>query len=129
MCRFWTAVFDQPDWTRPYQQYTDTPGGTYWCTATAELVIMNRSRWPSEPVRACQVVPGRGTANDSTSNPPTRTATPCLRCSWPTVGRTPPGQALESTPHCSPAFPPVRSLGVDQTEVLKLFERHQAENR
>jgi hypothetical protein len=31
VCRFWTAraVFDQPDWTRPYQQYTDTPGGTY----------------------------------------------------------------------------------------------------
>jgi hypothetical protein len=38
VCRFWTAraVFDQPDWTRLYQQYTDTPGGTYWCTALAD---------------------------------------------------------------------------------------------
>jgi hypothetical protein len=43
-------------------------------------------------------------------NAPTRTAARCLRRNWPTVGRTHPGQALESTPHCSPASPPVRSL-------------------
>lgn len=38
VCRFWTAraVFEQPDWTEPYQQYTDTPAGTFWCTALAE---------------------------------------------------------------------------------------------
>jgi hypothetical protein len=51
VCRFWTAraVFDQPDWTRRYQQYTDTPGGTYWCTALADAGDLNRSRWPSKP--------------------------------------------------------------------------------
>ena len=28
--------FDKPDWTRPYQQYTYTPGGSYGCTALAD---------------------------------------------------------------------------------------------
>lgn len=104
-------VFDQPDWTRPYQQYTAPPGGTYWCTATADAgdhepfavaigTLYEHVKW----------FHGRGIANGSTSNAPTHTAASRLRCSWPTVGRTSPGQALESTPHCSPAFPPVRSL-------------------
>src|SRR3954452_4515584 len=38
VCRKWTAyvVFDLPDRSAAYSQYTDTPRGTYWCTAQAE---------------------------------------------------------------------------------------------
>ena len=37
-CRNWTSrvVFDVPDKFRAYNQYTDTPAGTYWCTARTE---------------------------------------------------------------------------------------------
>jgi hypothetical protein len=65
-CRLWTAraVFDQLDWTRSYQQYIDTPGGTYWCTAVADAGEMNRSRWPSEPpYEHVKWFRGRSTAN------------------------------------------------------------------
>src|SRR5664279_1070573 len=38
VCRYWTArvVFDQPDLSSAYQQYTDTNSGTYWCTAVID---------------------------------------------------------------------------------------------
>ncbi|MCU1632911.1 MAG: transcriptional regulator, partial [Micrococcaceae bacterium] len=37
-CRRWTSrvVFDVQDKFRAYNQYTDTPSGTYWCTARTE---------------------------------------------------------------------------------------------
>src|SRR5699024_6852941 len=38
ICREWTSrqVFDVEDKFRSFNQYTDTPGGTYWCTARVE---------------------------------------------------------------------------------------------
>jgi hypothetical protein len=39
-----------------------------------------------------------------------RSRRPHTNSSWPTVGRTPSGQALEPTPQCWPASPPVGSL-------------------
>ena len=37
-CKNWTSrvVFDVPDKFSAYNQYTDTPAGTYWCTARTE---------------------------------------------------------------------------------------------
>ena len=38
VCKYWTArvVFEQPDLSAAYQQYTDTGRGTYWCTAVVD---------------------------------------------------------------------------------------------
>lgn len=38
VCRWWSArrVFKSEDRMTPYYQYTDKPGGTYWCTSTIE---------------------------------------------------------------------------------------------
>ncbi|MFC4242110.1 helix-turn-helix domain-containing protein [Gryllotalpicola reticulitermitis] len=38
VCRFWSArqVFERDDRLSPYQQYTDKPVGTYWCTSKIE---------------------------------------------------------------------------------------------
>ena len=43
MCRLWSGrqVFPAPDRFSPYYQYSDTPSGTYWCTA---LVDSGRER-------------------------------------------------------------------------------------
>jgi XRE family transcriptional regulator, fatty acid utilization regulator len=131
-CAVWTAraVFDQPDWTRPYQQYTDTPGGTYWCTAVA-------GAGDHEPLAVAVGTPyehvkwlrGRGTANRSTSEcpdqhcctlPPSRLANRWSATIWPSARVH--SAVLASLP--AGAFP-----GVDQTEVLKFIERHQGENR
>ena len=132
MCRFWTAraVFDQPDWTRPYRQYTDTPGGTYWCAAVADA-------GDHEPFAVAVGTPyehvkwfrGRGTANCSTSEcpdphcctlPPSQLANRWSTTIWP--GARVHSAVLARLP--AGAFP-----GVDQTEVLKFIERHQGENR
>ena len=132
VCRFWTAraVFDQPDWTRPYQQYTDTPGGTYWCTAVADA-------GDHEPFAVAVGTPyehvkwfrGRSTAHRSTSKcpdphcctlPPSQLANRWSATIWPSARVH--SAVLASLP--AGAFP-----GVDQTEVLKFIERHQTENR
>ena len=103
MCRFGTAraLLDQPDWTRPYQQYADTPGGTYWCTAVADAgdhePFAVAIGTPYEHVKWFR---GQGTANGSTSKMPR----PALLHPASVAG----GQPLvESTPHYSP---PVGSL-------------------
>ena len=38
VCRFWTSrqVFDVEDKFNAFNQYTDTPSGTFWCTARVE---------------------------------------------------------------------------------------------
>ncbi|WOO97381.1 helix-turn-helix domain-containing protein [Micrococcus terreus] len=38
VCRYWTSreVFDVGDGFRAFNQYTDTPAGTFWCTAVVE---------------------------------------------------------------------------------------------
>jgi XRE family transcriptional regulator, fatty acid utilization regulator len=131
-CAVWMAraVFDQPDWTRAYQQYTDTPGGTYWCTAVADAgdhePLAVAIGTPYEHVKWLR---GRGTANRSTSEcpdphcctlPPSRLANRWSATIWPSARVH--SAVLASLP--AGAFP-----GVDQTEVLKFIERHQGENR
>ena len=111
MCRFGTAraLLDQPDWTRPYQQYADTPGGTYWCTAVADAgdhepfavaigTPYEHVKWFRGP---------RHRQRLDIKNVATRTAAPCLRRRWPTVGR------VHSALLAAGGFP-----GVDQPEVL-----------
>jgi hypothetical protein len=124
------VVFDQPDWTRPYQQYTAPPGGTYWCTATADAgdhePFAVAIGTPYEHVKWFQ---GRGIANGSTSKcpdphccipPPLQLANRWSDITWSSARVD--SALLAGLP--AGAFP-----GIDQTEVLELFERHQAENR
>ena len=121
VCRYWTArvVFDRPDLSSAYQQYTDTKSGTYWCTAVVDRtspatfsvsvgVPYADVKWMRGPGdhRAVQVpLPGPG----------------LLRAAAGRAGRPVGGQAWPSArvhSHLLAAMPPGVFPGVDQTEVL-----------
>lgn len=127
VCRYWTArtVFEQPDLSAPYQQYTDTVSGTYWCTSVVD-------RTPDGLFSVSVGVPyvdvkwmrGRETTHRSSS-----------RCPDPTCCLLPPadlatrweGQAWPSArvhSHLLAAMPPGVFPGVDDTEVLTFLQRH-----
>ncbi|GAA3640645.1 helix-turn-helix domain-containing protein [Microlunatus ginsengisoli] len=126
VCRFWTAraVFDQPDWTEPYQQYTDTPSGTFWCTAVAEQGDHDTySVSVGTPYEHVKWFRGRGTTHRSVSrcpdpacctDPPPALAARWQDASWPSARVH--SALLASLP--AGAFP-----GVDQTEVMEFLDR------
>jgi XRE family transcriptional regulator, fatty acid utilization regulator len=126
VCRFWTArrVFEQPDWTKPYQQYTDTPGGTFWCTAVAEQGEREAfSVSVGTPYEHVKWFRGRGTQHRSKSRcpdptccmlPPAELAARWQEASWPSARVH--SALLASLP--AGAFP-----GVDQTEVMEFLDR------
>ena len=128
VCRFWTAreVFATPDWSQPYQQYTDTPTGTFWCTALAE-----RGEHESyavavgTPYEHVKWFRGRETTQRARSRcpdprccqlPPRRLAEKWADATWPSARV---HSALLATLPAG-AFP-----GVDATEVLQFLERQQ----
>jgi hypothetical protein len=123
VCRFWTAraVFDQPDWTRPYQQYTDTPGGTCWCTAVADagdhepFAVAVGTRTSTSSCSGAEAPP---TARHRQcpdprccAPPPSQLANRWSATIWPSAGV---HSAVLASLRAG-AFP-----GVDQTEVLKI---------
>ena len=126
VCRFWTAraVFDQPDPAEPYQQYTDTPSGTFWCTAVAEPGDHDTySVSVGTPYEHVKWFRGRGTAHRSASRcpdpacctlPPAELAARWQDASWPSARVH--SALLASLP--AGAFP-----GVDQTEVMEFLDR------
>ena len=126
VCRFWTAraVFDQPDWTTAYQQYTDTPAGTFWCTAVAERGEHEAySVAVGTPYEQVKWFRGRGTSHRSRSRcpdpdcctrPPARLASRWAEASWPSARVH--SALLASLP--AGAFP-----GVDATEVYQFLDR------
>jgi XRE family transcriptional regulator, fatty acid utilization regulator len=126
VCRFWTArrVLEQPDWTKPYQQYTDTPGGTFWCTAVAEQGEREAfSVSVGTPYEHVKWFRGRGTVHRSKSRcpdptcctlPPPELAARWQEASWPSARVH--SALLASLP--AGAFP-----GVDQTEVMEFLDR------
>jgi XRE family transcriptional regulator, fatty acid utilization regulator len=126
VCRFWTArrVFEQPDWTKPHQQYTDTPGGTFWCTAVAEQGERETfSVSVGTPYEHVKWFRGRGTPHRSKSRcpdptcctlPPPQLAARWQEASWPSARVH--SALLASLP--AGAFP-----GVDQTEVMEFLDR------
>ncbi len=126
VCRYWTArqVFEQPDLSEAYQQYTDTPAGTYWCTS-----VVDRTRdglfsvSVGVPYAQVKWMRGRETADRAQS-----------RCPEPSCCLTPPedlarrwdGLAWPSArvhSHLLAAMPPGVFPGVDDTEVLTFLER------
>jgi len=126
VCRFWTArgVFEQPDWTKPYQQYTDTPSGTFWCTAVAEQGEREAySVAVGTPYEHVKWFRGRGTQHRSKSRcpdptccmlPPPELSARWQEASWPSARVH--SALLASLP--AGAFP-----GVDQTEVMEFLDR------
>jgi XRE family transcriptional regulator, fatty acid utilization regulator len=126
VCRFWTArrVFAQPDWTKPYQQYTDTPGGTFWCSAVAEQGEREAfSVSVGTPYEHVKWFRGRGTQHRSKSRcpdptcctlPPPQLAARWTEASWPSARVH--SALLASLP--AGAFP-----GVDQTEVMEFLDQ------
>lgn len=125
VCRHWTArvVFDQPDLSNAYQQYTDTKSGTYWCTAVVDRTS-NGTFSVSVGVPYAQVkwMRGRETTERSTSRCPDPTC-----CSQPPadLARRWEGQVWPSArvhSHLLAAMPPGVFPGVDDTEVLNFLE-------
>lgn len=125
VCRFWTArvVFDQPDWTEPYQQYTDTTSGTFWCTALAERGDGEaHSVSVGTPYEQVRWFRGRGTTARSTSRCPDPSC--CLepsaelaqrwRDSWPSA-------RVHSALLAS--LPTGEFAGIDQNEVMAFLDR------
>ncbi|MEO6827136.1 MAG: helix-turn-helix domain-containing protein [Microbacteriaceae bacterium] len=127
VCRQWTArtVFDVEDRFSPWYQYTDTPSGTYWCTARIEKAREgDYSVSVGVPFADVKWFRGRETLNRAVSRCPDES---CCRLapneladrwvgqSWP-AARTP-TSLLAALP--TGTFP-----GVDQTEVYQFLESH-----
>lgn len=127
VCRNWTArvVFGLADRSAAYAQYTDTPRGTYWCTAQAEATVEGiYSVSVGVPYAHVKWFRGRETTERGVS-----------RCPDPSCCRQPPselasrwsGQAWPSArahSHLLAALPPGTFPGVDDTEVFRFLDAH-----
>ncbi|MTD17235.1 helix-turn-helix domain-containing protein [Nakamurella sp. YIM 132087] len=127
VCRYWTArvVFDQPDQTASYQQYTDTGSGTYWCTAIVDHTSQGDfSVSVGVPYAHAKWMRGRETTERGASRCPDPAC--CSRPSdelaerW--SGRVWPSARAHS--HLLAAMPPGVFPGVDDSDVLDFLERH-----
>ncbi len=129
VCRYWTArvVFDRPDMSAAYQQYTDTGSGTYWCTAVVDRTPAGLfSVSVGVPYQQVKWMRGRETKERSKSKCPDPTC--CLlppadlAARW--EGMAWPSARVHS--HLLAAMPPGVFPGVDDTEVLNFLERRQS---
>lgn len=127
VCRWWSArqVFAVEDRFSPYHQYTDKPGGTYWCTSSIQS--SNRGDFSvsvGTPFATAKWFRGRDTSNRQTS-----------RCPDPSCCRLPPPELADRWSGASwpsarieaslLAAPPVGTFtGVDHTDVYEFLERH-----
>lgn len=124
-CRKWAArtVFDVTDKVSTFPQYTDTPTGTYWCTAHTEATRLGEfsvnvgvryadARW----------FRGRDTTRrmvstcpepDCCRQPPAALATRWQGFAWPSA---------RAHSHLLAALPPGTFPGVDATEVYEFLE-------
>jgi predicted transcriptional regulator/DNA-binding XRE family transcriptional regulator len=132
VCRFWTArqVFEQADLSSAYQQYTDTPSGTYWCTS-----VVDRTRdglfsvSVGVPYAQVKWMRGRETTDRAQSRCPDPSCCsappPQLAARW--SGMAWPSARVHS--HLLAAMPPGVFPGVDDTEVLLFLERQGLERQ
>ncbi len=127
VCRYWTSreVFDVPDKFNAFNQYTDTPSGTYWCTARTERgpdgefslsigVPYESAKWFRGKETTARSI-SRCPDPDCCRNPPSALAETWAGHAWPTA------RAASSQFAAMPmgSFP-----GVDETEVYQFLERH-----
>ena len=125
VCKYWTArvVFEQRDLSAPYQQYTDTGKGTYWCTAVVDRTPAGLfSVSVGVPYAHVKWMRGRETLERSTSKcpdpaccelPPSELASRWEGKAWPSA-------RVHS--HLLAAMPPGVFPGVDDTDVLSFLE-------
>ncbi|MFT4212300.1 MAG: helix-turn-helix domain-containing protein [Microbacterium sp.] len=126
-CRRWTSrvVFDVDDRFNPYYQYTDTGGGTYWCTARVENSSEGQHsvsvgvRFDDTKWFLGRDTPNRGVSKHSVEvccrRAPADLEAAWRENAWPNV-RTP-RTLLATLP--TGAFP-----GVDTTEVYEFLSAH-----
>ncbi|GAA4781565.1 helix-turn-helix domain-containing protein [Microbacterium gilvum] len=126
-CRRWTSrvVFDVDDRFNPYYQYTDTGGGTFWCTARVEQSSQGAHsvsvgvRFADTKWFAGRDTPHRGVSRHAVETccrrPPADLEAAWREGAWPNV-RTP-RTLLATLP--TGAFP-----GVDTTDVYAFLEAH-----
>lgn len=129
ICREWTSrqVFDVEDKFRSFNQYTDTPAGTYWCTARTERHSSGSySLSIGVPFEHTKWFRGKDATSRSVSRCPDD----------PTCCRTPPAELAEvwsgqawpaarANTHLLAAMPQGAFPGVDTTEVYQFLQAHQ----
>ncbi|HEY5017495.1 MAG TPA: helix-turn-helix domain-containing protein [Streptosporangiaceae bacterium] len=128
MCRYWSGrqVFASADRFSPYFQYSDTPAGTYWCTAQVDAgpqrgfaitlgVPYEDSRWfrDRETTRRLTSACPDG---DCCQRPPAALAARWEGMAWPSA---------RANSHVLLALPAGSFPGVDEAEVLEFLERHE----
>src|SRR4051794_17552870 len=127
VCRQWAArqAFVHRDRATEFHQYTDTPAGTYWCTAQTGVSDAGEfSITVGVPFAHAKWFRGRDTALRTTSRcpdgtccrrPPAELAERWAEQSWPSARMH--AQVLATLPRGT--FP-----GVDDSEVYAFLERH-----
>ncbi len=131
VCRNWTSreVFSVADRFRAFNQYTDTPAGTYWCTAVVEGhssgfyslsigVPFDHARW----------FRGKETTARSVSRCPDPT---CCRLPSPDLEAEWGGHAWPATranAHLLAAMPSGAFPGVDEVEVFEFLRAQEGGN-
>ncbi len=126
-CKHWTsrAVFDVEDKFSAYNQYTDTPTGTFWCTARTERSAGGEfSLSVGVPYAHVKWFRGRDTTERSKSTcpdegcckrPPQDLADDWSGFAWPSA---------RAHSHLLAAMPPGAFPGVDETEVYSFLRAH-----
>lgn len=130
ICKYWTSreVFDVSDKFSAYNQYTDTPAGTYWCTARTERSTGGEfSLSIGVPYAHVKWFRGRDTQERSKSRcpdescckrPPAALAGEWSGNAWPSA---------RAHSHLLAAMPPGVFPGVDETEVYSFLAAHAPE--
>jgi XRE family transcriptional regulator, fatty acid utilization regulator len=129
MCKQWSGrqVFTATDRFSPHHQYSDTPSGTYWCTA---LVDSGRERGFAitlgVPYEHSRWFRGRDTTKRSSSacpdgdccqHPPAALAARWDGMAWPSA---------RAHSHVLLALPSGSFPGVDETDVYEFLDRQAA---
>ncbi|MFP5417286.1 MAG: helix-turn-helix domain-containing protein [Actinomycetes bacterium] len=127
-CRYWTArqVFEQVDAFSAYHQYTDTPQGTFWCTAHTENSANGRfAIGIGVPFNTAKWFRGRETRvrHRSTCPDPSCCRVPPKELMDAWAGKAWPSARAHS--HLLAALPPGAFPGVDETEVYSFLEAHR----
>jgi predicted transcriptional regulator/DNA-binding XRE family transcriptional regulator len=129
MCRQWSGrqVFSAPDKFSPYFQYSDTPSGTYWCTALVDSgrergfavtlgVRYEDSRWfrgRDTTIRTTSACP----SGECCQRPPAALAARWGGMAWPSA---------RAHSHVLLALPSGSFPGVDEADVFEFLDRHAA---
>ena len=128
MCRQWSGrqVFTADDRFSPYYQYSDTPSGTYWCTAFVDQsgergfaitlgVPFEHSRWfrgRETMIRRTSACPD----GECCQRPPAALAARWEGRAWPSA---------RAHSHILSALPTGSFPGVDEADVFNFLERYE----